>query len=62
MVTNLNIFCRYTWIKVPDHMTDSIREHGFPYPSPTLVGCAIAVERDNFNRIGRYVYSIGRGT
>ena len=51
------IYFRYTWIKVPNHIIDLVKEHGTPYSSPTLVGCAIAVDKKFFNLIGRYVSS-----
>ncbi len=49
------LFFRYTWIKVPDAVVDLVYEHGVPYPSPTLVGCAIAVNKKFFDIFGRCV-------
>ena len=45
---------RYVWIKVPDHVEQSALEEGRPYWSPTLVGCAIAINKTYFNSIGAF--------
>jgi len=45
---------RYTWIRVKDHEQQTTVDTGLPFPSPTLVGCAIAVDRDYFAKIGAF--------
>lgn len=46
--------CRYTWIRVADHIQNQAYETGLPFFSPTLVGCAIAVQRQYFLDIGGF--------
>jgi len=45
---------RYTWIRVKEHEQRTAIETGLPFPSPTLVGCAIAVERNYFMKLGAF--------
>ena len=37
-----------------EHEQRAAVETGLPFPSPTLVGCAIAVERDYFMKLGAF--------
>ena len=37
-----------------EHEQRTAVETGLPFPSPTLVGCAIAVERDYFMKLGAF--------
>jgi len=39
---------------VKEHEQRAAVETGLPFPSPTLVGCAIAVERDYFMKLGAF--------
>ena len=41
-------------MRVPDHQAKQVREYGLPFASPTLVGCALAVSKDYFTRIGLF--------
>ena len=45
---------RYRWIRVLDHEAKRSQETGQPYFSPTLVGCAIAVDKSYFEHIGEF--------
>jgi polypeptide N-acetylgalactosaminyltransferase len=45
---------RYTWIRTKDHEQQQSINTGVPFFSPTLVGCAIAVQKDYFFRIGSF--------
>ena len=45
---------RYTWLRLPDHFQDQANEHGVPFFSPTLVGCALAVDMNYFEKIGTF--------
>jgi len=45
---------RYTWIRVKHHEQETAIETGLPFPSPTLVGCAIAVDRAYFMKLGAF--------
>ena len=49
-----DIIFRYTWLRLPDYQQQLIREYGIPYSSPTLVGCAIAVSKEYFDKIGLF--------
>lgn len=44
----------YRWMKIPDHEAARAEETGYPYFSPTLVGCAIAVLKSYFELIGEF--------
>ena len=48
------VWYRYTWIRVKDHEQRTAVQTGLPFPSPTLVGCAIAVERSYFMKLGAF--------
>jgi len=39
---------------VKEHEQRTAVETGLPFPSPTLVGCAIAVDRDYFMKLGAF--------
>ena len=41
-------------MKLPDHIERRVEEEGLPFWAPTLVGCAIAVNRSYFNSIGAF--------
>jgi polypeptide N-acetylgalactosaminyltransferase len=45
---------RYTWIRVKDHEQQQAMETGLPFFTPTLVGCAIAVQREYFFNLGAF--------
>lgn len=45
---------RYTWIKVNPHEQMAAHDTGLPFPTPTLVGCAIAVDKEYFEEIGNF--------
>lgn len=45
---------RYTWLRVTDHEQAQAHEAGHPFFTPTLVGCAIAVDKDYFFDIGAF--------
>ena len=45
---------RYVWLRVPDHEASLIEEYGTPFHTPTLVGCAIAVNMKYFYSIGSF--------
>jgi len=45
---------RYTWLRVPEHVQDQVKERGTPFFSATLVGCALAVDMNYFNKIGSF--------
>ena len=45
---------RYTWLKLSDHEQQRAVNTGQPFFSPTLVGCAIAVDKDYFFSMGAF--------
>lgn len=45
---------RYTWLRVTEHEQAQAHEAGHPFFTPTLVGCAIAVDKDYFFDIGAF--------
>ena len=49
-----NLTHRYTWIRLTEHEQKDAYDTGLPFFTPTLVGCAIAVEKNYFNHIGRF--------
>jgi len=49
---------RYTWIKQTDHEQARALETGHPFPSPTMVGCAIAANKEFFMYIGAFDESL----
>ena len=45
----------YTWMQMPDHEWERInRDESQPYRTPTLVGCALAADRENFFKMGGF--------
>ena len=54
VIVNLRYFFRYVWIRVPDITSALVHEYGVPFPSATLVGCALAVDMDYFKQIGYF--------
>lgn len=49
---------RYTWIKMADHEQERAIETGLPFPTPTIVGCVIAVNKTFFESIGSFDESL----
>jgi len=45
---------RYTWLRVKDHEQHQAMATGLPFFTPTLVGCAIAVQKQYFMDIGSF--------
>ncbi|ESN98887.1 hypothetical protein HELRODRAFT_121380, partial [Helobdella robusta] len=45
---------RYTWIKATEHEQKDASDTGLPFFTPTLVGCAIAVDKNYFEEIGNF--------
>ncbi|KAI0207895.1 Polypeptide N-acetylgalactosaminyltransferase 6 [Lamellibrachia satsuma] len=45
---------RYTWLRVTEQEAARAIETGYPFFSPTLVGCAIAVDKTYFQKIGQF--------
>lgn len=54
MILKLCDVPRYTWTRYAEHEQRRAEETGYPLFTPTLVGCAIAVRRDYFDRIGHF--------
>ena len=49
------IFFRYTWMQMPEHEKKRINySDNSPFRSPTLVGCAFAVQKKHFFGIGGF--------
>lgn len=45
---------RYTWMEMPEHEKRRLVSPIQPFRTPTLVGCALAVQRDYFYHIGGF--------
>lgn len=45
---------RYTWLRLSEHTQKLAEETGLPFFTPTLVGCAIAVDKEYFLSIGSF--------
>ncbi|XP_041350478.1 polypeptide N-acetylgalactosaminyltransferase 1-like [Gigantopelta aegis] len=45
---------RYAWFFLPKYLTQTLSSPTDPYPTPVLVGCAIAVRKSYFNSIGAF--------
>ena len=46
---------RYTWMEVPQHEKTRIKNRDYiPFRAATLVGCALAVQKEHFFRIGAF--------
>lgn len=45
---------RYTWMQIPKHEVARLKSAAQPFRTATLVGCALAVSRKYFNKIGGF--------
>ncbi|XP_041347335.1 polypeptide N-acetylgalactosaminyltransferase 10-like [Gigantopelta aegis] len=45
---------RYAWFFLPKYLTQTLSSPTDPYPTPVLVGCAMAVRKSYFNSIGAF--------
>ncbi|KAK6195672.1 hypothetical protein SNE40_001053 [Patella caerulea] len=48
----------FVWYRIPKHVKQAMPSPESPYPTPILVGCAIAVWKENFNAIGQFDSSL----
>ncbi|ESO98824.1 hypothetical protein LOTGIDRAFT_113802, partial [Lottia gigantea] len=45
---------RYSWFHLPKYLSQSFTSVTDPFPTPVLVGCAIAARKDHFDSTGRF--------